>query len=120
MLQKLDQSLGNVVGYKAVGTIDAADYQQLAPEIRALVDQYQGLFLLLDLTECHGEEPGAWLPDLKLGHEFHEDIKKMAIVGDKRWHQWVAHLARPFYAKEARYFSHDDEVEAWSWLHETA
>lgn len=119
-MQKMIESQGNVVGFKAVGNINAADIARLAPELRSLVDTFGGVNLLLDLTECTGEEPSAWLPDLKLGHHFHNDIKRMAIVGDKRWHHWVAHLARPFFAQEARHFVHDEDDEAWAWLEEAA
>jgi hypothetical protein len=49
---------------------------------------------------------------------FHEKIQKLAIVGDKTWEKWITHLARPFYAKEAKYFQSADMAKAWSWLKE--
>ena len=118
MLEKLSESSGSVVGYKVLGKVTPQDYQQLEPEIQALVKQNDdGVCLLLDLQEFAGEEAKAWLPDLKFGHRFHDKIVKMAIVGDKRWEKWLTALADPFYAKEAKYFHTDEKDQAWAWLH---
>ena len=117
MIEKLSESSGPVVGYKVAGKVTPDDYQQLNPAIQALVDQYaDGVYLLLDLQEFAGEEVKAWLPDLKFGHRFHDKIKKMAIVGDKRWEKWLTALVDPFYAKDAQYFPPEDTDKAWAWL----
>ncbi len=38
----------------------------------------------------------------------------MAIVGDKRWEEHLAHLAKPFYAEDSAFFA--DADDAWAWL----
>jgi hypothetical protein len=118
MLEKLSESSGPVVGYKVDGKVKAEDYQQLNSEVQALVDQYDEIYILLDLQEFAGEEAKAWLPDMKFGHRFHDKINKMAIVGDKRWEKWLAALADPFYAKDAELFHSDEVDKAWAWLRE--
>jgi len=40
------------------------------------------------------------------------------IVGDRRWHQWLATLADPFYADDAEYFPSNEIDRAWAWLRE--
>ena len=117
MLEKLSEGSGPVVGYKVVGKVTPQDYQQLEPEIQSLVDESDGgVCLLLDLQEFTGEEVKAWLPDLKFGHSFHDNIDKMAIVGDKRWQEWLTALVDPFYAKEAKFFRPEETDKAWAWL----
>jgi hypothetical protein len=118
MLEKMSESSGPVVGYRVVGKVTAEDYQQLNPEVQALVDQYDDVYLLLDLQEFAGEEVKAWLHDLKFGHRFHDKIEKMAIVGDKRWQKWLTALVDPFYAKDAKFFQPEETDEAWAWLRE--
>ena len=118
MLEKLAESSGSVLGYRVVGKVSVEDYQKLEPEVKAIVDQNEGVSLLLDLQEFAGEEVRAWLPDLKFGHHFHDKIDKMAIVGDKRWEKWLAALADPFYAKDAKFFHPDEMDKAWAWLRE--
>jgi len=116
MIQKLAESSGNVVGYKAIGVITASDYLKLEPEVRDLVEMEGNVNMLIDMTEFKWEKLGAWLQDFKFGYEFHNKIQKMAIVGDKTWEKWMSHLAKPFYARNAKFFPPEDMQKAWTWL----
>ncbi|MCK4900989.1 MAG: STAS/SEC14 domain-containing protein [Anaerolineales bacterium] len=116
MFEKLNQSSGNVLGYKVVGTITKADYKTMLPEVEALVEQEGHIRLLLDMTEFKWEKVKAWGADWKFGHEYSEKIDKMAIVGDKKWQEWLAKVAEPFYAGEAKFYPPDEAHDAWSRL----
>ncbi len=116
MFEKMEESSGNVIGFKVIGTINKADYESLIPEIENLVAKEGTINLLLDLTDFKWEKVSAWGADWKFGREYHEEIKKLAIVGDKKWEEWLAKLAEPFYAGEARFFHRQAIEEAWTWL----
>ena len=116
MIEKLEQSSGNVVGYKASGEIDKSDYDIFVPEVEALIEQEGSINLLLDLTEFKWEKVSAWGADMKFGKHMRKNISKMAIVGDKRWQKWLAKIVDPFYAKEAKYFPSLENEAAWAWL----
>jgi hypothetical protein len=116
MITKLDGSAGSVVGYAMSGTIEPADYDVLVPEMRQLLSEYGTVQLLCDLTDFHSEDPAAWLSDLRFGRDFHEGFSRMAIVGDSRLDELVAHLAKPFYAQQAKCFP--ERAAAWAWLRE--
>ena len=116
MIEKLAQSSGNILGYKAAGTITKEDYKTLTTDVEALVQQEGSIRLLLDLEEFKGEEIKAWGADLKFGHEYRKKISKMAIVGDKKWQEWLTAVVDPFYAREAKFFPTDDRAMAWEWL----
>ncbi len=118
MIKKLAESSGNVIGYKAIGTITASDYLTLEPEVRALVEKEGNICMLIDLSEFKWEKMEAWLHDLKFGLEFHHEIQKMAVVGDKTWVKWMTDLARPFYVRDTRFFHSADIDKAWAWLRE--
>lgn len=118
MIEKLSESSGQFVGYKVVGKVTVDDYQQLDPDIQALVNQHDKVYLLLDIQKLTGEEFKAWLPDLQFGHRFHDKIFKMAIVGDKQWEQWLTTFANLFYAREAKFFNPVETDKAWAWLRE--
>ena len=85
MIQKMNQSAGNAVGYKISGTIIKADYDTMVPDVEALVKQNGTVNLLLEMTEFKWEKVSAWGTDMKFGRDYHKKIEKMAIVGDKRW-----------------------------------
>ncbi|MGD2077002.1 MAG: STAS/SEC14 domain-containing protein [Chloroflexota bacterium] len=69
-----------------------------------MADEYGDVCLLLDLEEFAGKEARTWLPGLKFGHRFHDNIVKMASGGDKRWHKWLAALAERFNAEDPEFF----------------
>ena len=116
MFTVMPESEANVLGLQMIGTVHKEDYAALVPKVEALVQQYDDVRMLCDLGEFKTEAADAWLADLQFGREFHSKVSKMAIVGDKRWESWIAKLAAPFYAKEARYFHTADMDAAWSWV----
>jgi len=118
MFEKKPESSGNVVGYKAIGTLTASDFKKLEPEVKALVEKQGNIRMMYDMSEFKWEKAEAWIEDLKFGHEFHKKIDKLAIVGDKTWEKWITHLAKPIYAKDAKYFKTADTDKAWAWLRE--
>ena len=118
MIEKLADSSGNVIGFKCIGNITASDYKKMVPEVKALVEKEGNIRLLIDLSEFKWEKMEAWLQDLKFGSEFRHEIQKIAIVGDKTWEKWITHLAKPFYARDAKFFHTAEINKAWAWLRE--
>jgi len=118
MIEKLNQSSGSILGYKISGTVKKEDYGNMVPEVKAVVQEEGSANLLLDLTDFKWEALDAWGADMKFGRDYHKKIEKMAIVGDKRWQKWMAKIADPFYAGEAKFFDAVDSDAAWTWLRE--
>lgn len=116
MFEVMQGSAGKVIGLRMEGVIEKADYARLVPMIEDLVKQYGEVRMLCDLGAFKSEAPGAFFADLQFGHEFHQKIVKMAIVGDRRWEAWITKLAAPFYAREARYFPTAEIDAAWAWI----
>jgi hypothetical protein len=114
MLETMDKSSGNVVGYKVSGDMTKADYATLDPAVDAVINEFGSIKLLLDLTDFHWEKVNAWSSDLDFGKTYKDKIDKMALVGNKKWESFMAKAAQPFYAKEIQYFETDDD--AWGWL----
>jgi hypothetical protein len=116
MIQQLPESSGNVLGFKMIGTIDQDDYKVLMPAMEAAVEESGSVSLLCDLTEFKWEKVTAWDDDMRFGREFRDKMEKMAIIGDRKWEEWLVKLAEPFYAKDAKYFDSDAVDEAWEWV----
>ncbi len=116
MFEKMAESSGNVVGYKAVGTLTASDYKKLGSEIKELVEKQGSIRMLIDMAEFKWEKVEAWIPEVKLGREYQNKIDKMAIVGDKTWEKWLTNYVKHFYARDAKYFKSTEVDKAWSWL----
>ena len=114
MIEKMSESAGKSVGFRMVGTISQADYAVMVPAVEAIVAAEGAANLLLDMTAFKWEKVSAWDDDFRFGRAYHDKIDKMAIVGDKRWHKWMAKLADQFYANEAAYFSEEESEQAWA------
>ena len=118
MIEKSSKSSGNTLGYKAIGTIKKEDYEALIADVEALLQQEESINMLLDMEEFEGEQFKAWGADFKFGREYRKKIAKMAIVGDKKWQEWMTALVDPFFAREAEFFLIEERDAAWEWLQE--
>ncbi len=114
MIEKMERSAGDKLGFVVSGDVTKADYETLVPAVDAAIEAHGSVSLLLDLAGFHWERISAWGVDLRFGRDHHDSIARVAIVGDKQWERHLASLAAPYYAREARLFETDDD--AWDWL----
>jgi hypothetical protein len=114
VIEAFDKGAGKVLGFRVVGDVSKADYEMVRPAVEAAVDRYGTVRVLIDLTDFHWEKVEAWGADLSFGHTYHHKIERMALVGEQSWGKWLAKLADPFYAQDAKWF--EDQTAAWQWL----
>lgn len=116
MIERLARSTDAALGFKVTGKVGADDYAVLVPAVEAAVSAHDEIGLLIDLAGFESEGASAWGADLRFGLEFRSRIARLAIVGDKAWEAWLARLAAPFYAHDARFFHPDAIDDAWTWI----
>jgi len=108
----------NIFAFKAIGKLTDADYQQFLPELTTLIHKYGPISLLVELDDFHGWEPKAAWDDFKFGKQHDKDFLRIAIVGEKRWQQWMTVIGNAFSETKIRFFTRDELQEAWDWLRE--
>jgi SpoIIAA-like len=118
MIAFLEQSSGSVLGVKATGKLTHADYQQFIPRLEALIREHGKIRVLFELEDCQGWEVGAAWDDLKFGLKHRGDVERCAVVGDKKWQEWMTKLSRLFF--NVRYFDKAELEQAWRWVLEGA
>ena len=114
MLETMEKSSGNVLGYKVSGEMTKEDYATLDPAVDAAIKEYGSVCLLIDLSDFTWEKVDAWASDLNFGKKYKDKIDKMALVGNQKWEKAMAKAAQGLYAKEIQYFESDNY--AWDWL----
>jgi hypothetical protein len=114
MLTFLERSSENVLGVKATGKLTHADYQFLIPRLEKLIQEHGTIRVLFELEDCRGWEAGAAWDDLKFGLKHGGDVERCAVVGEKKWQEWMTKLARPFF--NVKYFVKADLERAWQWV----
>lgn len=105
-----------ILEVQLVGQLDRSDYEKLAPEFDLLIKQYGAIRMLVTLKDFHGwTAKGLW-EDIKFDYEHYKDIDRLAIVGEKRWHEGMATFCKPFTTAKIRYFEHFEWDDARAWL----
>ena len=114
MISTLPGGNAGSLGFTVSGTITKEDYAVLTPAVEAAVAEHGSVRLLLDMTDFHWEKVSAWGDDLNFGKQLHNNVPRMALVGNKKWERHLANLAQPFYAQEVKFFENLDD--AWAWI----
>jgi hypothetical protein len=123
MIERLDTGAGNILGFRASGTLTEADYRDLlVPELDRAIEEYGKIRLLLKIEDFQGWTPGAAWEDFKLTAKI-KHIDRMAVVGEENWDQWMTALVKFFAGftdTEVRFFHENQMSSALDWLQEGA
>jgi hypothetical protein len=98
------------------GKLVKEDYERFVPEVEALVKKLGKVSILLEMRDFHGWQACAAWEDFKFGLKHFADIRRLALVGEKKWQKGMAVFCRPFTRAEIRYFEHDRLEEARQWV----
>ena len=116
MFEKLNESDGKIVGYKATGKLSDEDYKSLVPKLNQLIKEKKSIRMLLQLEDFQGWEMAAAWDDFKLGMKHRNDIERLAIVGDRQWEKLMADVVKPFMGGQVKFYDMQELPEAWEWL----
>jgi len=98
------------------GKLTDADYQRFVPEFEGLAKQHGKIRILFEMTRFHGWDTKAAWDDFKFGVKHYHDIACLAVVGEKKWQQWMAAFCKPFTTAQVRYFDDAEIEKARAWL----
>jgi SpoIIAA-like len=118
MIERLDASSGNVIGFQIHGKLTKEDYTDIfVPAIEKIIGSHAKARLLLHMKHFGGWTlGGAWEDFLNAPKFF--SIERMAVVVDESWDEWMTWLFRLFAAIgiDIRFFREERMEEAWNWL----
>jgi len=109
---------GKILEIAVSGKLTDQDYQGFIPQFDRLAKQHGKIRVLFEMIEFHGWDAKAAWDDFKLGVKHHNDMERMAMVGEKKWHQWMAGFCKPFVTAEVRYFDKAEVAKARAWIEE--
>jgi len=116
MIEKLEQSSGSVLGFKMSGRLHDEDYQQFVPVVEAAIKANGKIRLLAQFHDFHGWDLHALWDDIKFSTKHCTDVEQIALVGEKKWEEWMAKVCKPFTMAKVKYFEASDVESAWQWL----
>jgi hypothetical protein len=118
MIEQLPQSSGNVLGFRMSGKLHDEDYKTFVPMIDGAVAKYGKVRLLAQFHDFQGWDLHALWDDIKFSTTHCTKIDRIALVGDKKWEQWMAKVCKPFTMAKIRYFDVSEMAAAETWLAE--
>lgn len=116
MIIPLQQSAGNILGFKMTGKLHDEDYKQFVPVVEAAIKAQGKVRLLAQFEDFHGWDLHALWDDTKFATQHCADVERIALVGEKKWEEWMARVCKPFTLAKLRYFESKDVEAAWQWL----
>jgi hypothetical protein len=120
MIDQLPQSSEKVLGFKMSGKLHDEDYKKFVPVVEAAVAKQGKVRLLAQFEDFHGWDLHALWDDIKFATKHCLDIERIALVGDRKWEEWMAKVCKPFTMAKIRYFDVAQANAAWDWVKEGA
>ena len=120
MITQLQTDSPHIIGFTLRGKLHDEDYRIFVPAVDAVVAKQGKLRLFAQFEDFHGWDLHAAWDDFKFGVKHYASFERIALVGDRRWEEWMAAFCKPFTRAEVRYFNADDSTAAWAWLGENS
>jgi hypothetical protein len=111
-----EQVHGKVMEVVLHGKLGREDYERIVPETETMIRQFGKIRILVIMHDFHGWDARALWEDVKWNARHFNQIERLAIVGEKTWHKWMAAFCKPFTTAQVRYFAPEKIDEARFWL----
>jgi hypothetical protein len=118
MIEPLPQSFGKTLGFKISGKLHDDDYKRFVPMVDDAIAKDGKVRLLAQFEDFQGWDIRALWDDIKFSTTHCLKIERIALVGDKKWEEWMAKVCKPFTMAKIKYFDAAQSADAWSWLAE--
>jgi len=116
MIEQLPSGNDKVIGFKLSGKLHDADYKTFVPAIDAVLAKEGKVRLLAQFHDFHGWDLKALWDDIKFSTTHCTKIDRIALVGEKKWEEWMAKVCKPFTMAKIEYFDAAKIDDAWKWL----
>jgi hypothetical protein len=118
-MHTINPPVDNVLWVKVNGKLTKEEYADLVPSWEAMMARYGNLRLLFQMEPgFEGWEPMAAWDDMKFSVSHRNEMDRVAVVGAKKWHEFVAKLGSLMVNSQVRYFEETQLDEAQRWLRE--
>lgn len=115
MHKLLAETQGDFVAIECSEKLTELDVQVIAPELETQMEEYHKIALFMELKDFHGWTGSGLWADTKFDLKHHNDFNRIAIVGDKKWEEWMTKLTKPFTSAKVRYYEPDQREVALNW-----
>jgi len=114
----LPESTEGFVALRLSEKLDRDDFDQIIPILKEQIAAHGKIALYWEMASFDGWTTEALLADTGFDIEHHDDFTRIAMVGEKKWHKWMAKLMKPFTSAEVKYFEVQEREDGLAWAQE--
>ncbi|RIJ36915.1 SpoIIAA family protein [Pontibacter oryzae] len=116
MVQLFEQSKNDLVAFRVSGNVNRSDYDMMLPVLEERIRQHGKVRVYAEVQDVEEYTLQALWEDIKFDLKHATDFSKVALIGDRKWIDWLTTMAKPFTSAKLRYFDYSDRNEAWEWI----
>src|SRR5215468_955102 len=116
MIEQLPAPSDKVLAFKMSGKLHDEDYKTFVPLIDEAAAKQGKVRLLAVFHDFQGWDLRALWDDIKFATTHCTKIERIALVGEKKWEQWMAKVCKPFTMAKLRYFDTSELDAARQWI----
>ncbi len=92
------------------------DFNELQPRLQNLIEEYRKVCWYYEMEDFDGWEVTPFFEDMEFSILHRNDFVKIAMVGEKKWQEWMTRIMKPFTSAEIKYFGRECREEAKRWI----
>ncbi|MDX8397096.1 MAG: STAS/SEC14 domain-containing protein [Mariprofundaceae bacterium] len=118
MIEVMPETEKNILVVKATAKLTAQDYETvLIPHLEKILEEYGTIKVVLYLSpDFQGWELGAAWDDAKFGVQHRKLVDKIAVVGAKKWLEWITKAGAFFLSGEIKAYKECELLSAIEWV----
>jgi hypothetical protein len=107
----------NALRITAPDKLKADDFDRIAPQVDALIQQHGTIRVLIDATGFHGwENMTAFEHHAGFVKTHQQKVERLAVIAAHDWQHWLIGAVRIFVHPEARAYDKSHESDALQWI----
>lgn len=115
MYEILTKSDDRFVAIRTSGKLEKSDFDSMIPLLEDRISRHGKISLYWEMNDFDGWTMEALGADAGFDIKHKNDFNRIAMVGEKKWHEWMTKLMKPFASAELRYFDLSESEEAKGW-----
>jgi hypothetical protein len=115
MLSIIDTKKENLIAAKLSGTLTKADIETLHPMIHAVVNKGHKVDWYIELAQELSYDRAGLMENFKVDALHLSDYGKIAIVGNKKWQEWISNASNYLTSSEIKFYDVAEKDQALQW-----
>lgn len=107
---------GNIVYSYATGKLDNDDYDRMIPAVKEAIEKNGKIRWYFQVDKFKGWTPGSFWREVKFDAKYLNELERVAIVGQEKWHDFMTQVMKPFTSADVRYYDETEKDKAANWI----